>query len=60
MLIYKSNHFSDLYFRSLSDLMYSPQYETMPRDLKIKENTKKYCFVLNKIKTKFAGKHDRD
>ena len=39
MLIYKSNHFSDLYFRSLSDLMYSPQYETMPRDLKIKENT---------------------
>lgn len=39
MLTYIDSDFSSLYKRSLNDLMKSPEYETRPRDLKIKENT---------------------
>jgi thymidylate synthase len=45
MRIYQGANFSQLYKESLTDLITCPEYETMPRDLKIKENTN-VCLVL--------------
>jgi len=45
MRIYQGANFSQLYKESLTDLIACPEYETMPRDLKIKENTN-VCLVL--------------
>jgi thymidylate synthase len=39
MKVYRDKDFSTLYQTSVTDLMRNPEYETQPRDLKIRENT---------------------
>jgi thymidylate synthase len=46
MRVYQHQDFSKLYEMSLRDLMDNPEYETQPRDLKIKENTN-VCLILD-------------
>lgn len=45
MRVYRHQDFSQLYEMSLRDLMDNPEYETRPRDLKIRENTN-VCLIL--------------
>jgi thymidylate synthase len=46
MRVYQHQDFSKLYEMGLRDLMDNPEYETQPRDLKIKENTN-VCLILD-------------
>lgn len=45
MKVYKSHNFSDIYKEALFDLIKYPEYETKPRNLKIKENLN-VCLIL--------------
>jgi thymidylate synthase len=49
MKIYKGNSFADVYSQSLKDLYISPQFETEPRGMKIKENLQVSLEIKNPI-----------
>lgn len=49
MKVYKGESFSQVYKDSLYDLYYSPEFETQPRDLKIKENLNVALEIENPI-----------
>jgi thymidylate synthase len=49
MRVYHYSTFADAYYASLQDLMTNPDWETKPRDLKIKENTNVALIIENPL-----------
>ena len=55
MRVYQNKDFSELYRASLSDLMLKPDYETRPRDLKIRENVNVALVLENPLSCLFSN-----
>ncbi len=55
MKVYRDLDFSNLYRESLKDLMQNPEYETRPRDLKIRENTNVALVLENPLSCLYAN-----
>lgn len=57
MRVYQDRNFSKLYELSLRDLMNNPEYETKPRDLKVKENTNVCLILENPLSCLYSNKY---
>jgi thymidylate synthase len=57
MRVYRHKDFSQLYEMSLRDLMQNPEYETQPRDLKIRENTNVCLILENPLSCLYQNEH---
>jgi thymidylate synthase len=57
MKVYRHKDFSQLYESSLLDLMKNPEYETQPRDLKIRENTNVALILENPLSCLYTNEH---
>lgn len=55
MKVYQAEDFSTLYQSSLIDLMRNPEYETKPRDLKIRENTNVALILENPLSCLYSN-----
>jgi len=55
MRTYRGRDFSSLYYSSLHDLMLSPEYETRPRDLSIRENTNTVLTLENPLSCLYSN-----
>jgi len=55
MKVYQAEDFSTLYQSSLADLMRNPEYETKPRDLKIRENTNVALVLENPLSCLYSN-----
>jgi len=55
MKVYQAATFSELYYSSLTDLMQNPEYETRPREFKIKENTNIALILENPLSCLFSS-----
>ena len=55
MKVYRDQDFSTLYQASVTDLMRNPEYETQPRDLKIRENTNVALILENPLSCLYSN-----
>jgi len=55
MKVYQAEDFSTLYQSSLADLMQNPEYETRPREFKIKENANVALILENPLSCLFSS-----
>ena len=55
MKVYRDQDFSTLYQSSVTDLMRNPEYETQPRDLKIRENTNVALILENPLSCLYSN-----